>query len=104
VFRIFIANDDTQDVLKEALGSRKPTSWATRVTFVPTPLNGQITDDNYAFYAILATPNVRGIAWMLIQHKNPAQLGLKYIDSISVWLDDGVYTLYIHIAGWSPPL
>jgi hypothetical protein len=104
VFRINIANQDTYSVIKQALGSRNPTSWATRVTFTPAPFNVNVlTDDNVAYLGLLATPNVRGITWMLIQHKDNSQLGLKYIDSISVWGVAPTYNIYIHIAGWSPP-
>jgi hypothetical protein len=63
-----------------------------------------LTFDNQALYALLQTPNVRGLCWMLIQHKT--QLGLKYIDELSVWeMDqDGTpyYQLYIHIADYDP--
>lgn len=38
--------------------------------------------------AILASPNGRGIAWMLLTHR--AQLGMKRIKSIAVFEQDGV--------------
>lgn len=39
--------------------------------------------DNAAFEALLGTPNMNGIAWLLIQHYN--ELGRKTIGSATVW-------------------
>jgi hypothetical protein len=105
VFQVSVINGETADVIEEALADREPLSWATRVTFTPTPPGTQQTVDNRAFYGLLYTPNVRGIAWLLVQHK--AQMGLRYIDAISVWrkLDPEKNTIvdemYIHISPWT---
>jgi hypothetical protein len=52
----------------------------------------------------LATPNYHGVAWMLIKHKKDGQMGLKYVDSISVFPGSygnvRVWNLYAHIAEW----
>lgn len=40
--------------------------------------------------ALLATPQVKSIAWMLMQHR--AELGMKYIKYISVFKDDNAGT------------
>jgi hypothetical protein len=46
------------------------------------------------FAALLASPNGRGVAWFLAQHK--AQLGHKTISNIRVWGEDGeVFILFV---------
>ena len=46
------------------------------------------------FAALLASPNGRGVAWFLAQHK--AQLGHKTISNIRVWGDNGeVFILFV---------
>lgn len=43
--------------------------------------------DNAAFEALLGTPNLNGIAWLLIQHY--VDLGRKTIKSVTVWNSQG---------------
>lgn len=105
VFRAYIINDETREIIAQALSanSRSEAEWSDKVTFTPTPVGATSTPANKAFYALLATPNVRGVAWMLIQHK--AELGLKHIDYIQVFEDDllGTKNLYVHISPYTPP-
>jgi hypothetical protein len=44
------------------------------------------------FAALLASPNGRGVAWLLINHN---QLGRKTIDSLRVWYDFGWMMLFV---------
>ena len=47
------------------------------------------------FAALMATPSGRGVAWMLLTHRE--QLGWKYVESIDVWSEkshDSEQTLY----------
>ncbi|KAI5359165.1 hypothetical protein Slin14017_G100670 [Septoria linicola] len=99
IVRINIQNQDTNDIVIEALqrvpGGRKngvAPKWPG-FTFkpppVPPPAGGgasptkQSKEMLKAFQAVLATPNVRGVVWLLLQHK--FQLGAKTIKEIIVW-------------------
>jgi hypothetical protein len=103
-FRISVVNVPTHRTITEAIGGDRnpdPVSWATRTVFRPTAANAPEQPDNRAFYALLYTPNIRGISWWLIQHK--AQMGLRYIDQIAVWSDDQeFYNIYVHISTYTP--
>jgi hypothetical protein len=78
IFQVAVENSDTKAIIARALAGRTPTSWANKVTVTPAPfISTTLTADNEAFYALARSPNVRGIAWMLIQHKDSSQLGLK---------------------------
>jgi hypothetical protein len=48
--------------------------------------------DSDEFAALLASPNGRGVAWLLINHN---QLGRKNIDSLRVWYDFGWMMLFV---------
>lgn len=50
-----------------------------------SPVRGGL--DNTAFEALLGTPNLNGIAWLLIQHY--PDLGKKTIGSATVFSTDG---------------
>jgi hypothetical protein len=102
VFRINVENEDTEAMLDEALaGEDVDGGWSNRATFEPDPPNGgPLTDNNKAFYALLTTPNIRGVCWMLIQHKQ--QMGIKYISEINVWQNGGDYQLGLKIVA-APP-
>ena len=106
IFRVKVVNPESVDITNEAIPDKtQATSWASRVTFTPPADDAtQLTDNNKAFYALLYTPNVRGAAWMLVQHKD--KLGLKYIDEIGVWFPSssgGFANMYIHMADWQAP-
>jgi hypothetical protein len=79
------------------------------VNFTAAAQGVEENDDNRAFYALLSTPNVLGITWLLVQHK--PQLGLLYVDSIYVWYDDvegdtpqedAPLMLYVRLEVYSP--
>lgn len=79
VFRANIANSNTQDLITRALTEKKKTlvNWANKVVV------GMDTNEGKA---ILASPNGRGIAWLLTNQK--AQMGIKTIESVTVWADN----------------
>ncbi|KAF1984821.1 hypothetical protein K402DRAFT_464789 [Aulographum hederae CBS 113979] len=55
-------------------------------------------DDDEIFYAIVGSPNVRGIAWMLIERKK--EFGTKRIERVTVFGREdthGVYNLAVEI-------
>ena len=89
IVRMNVINEDTTDVVSVALkkvGQTNgiPPKWPG-LTFAP-PASTELKEDaemQKAFQAVLATPNVRGTAWLLLQHK--WQLGAKTIKSITVW-------------------
>ncbi|KAK4545410.1 hypothetical protein LTR36_002760 [Oleoguttula mirabilis] len=71
VFRREIENDDTNNIIgyvakKRNVGKARPSD-----------------DNDGPVWALLATPNLRGVAWLLAQHK--ADMGERTVRSIRVW-------------------
>lgn len=84
VFRHHIANKDTLDVTLEILQKR-----GERAKLWP---GYEISMTERDAWAIMGTPNGRGAAWMLIQHKQ--QPGLKSIRAVTIYsCDKGHYCL-----------
>jgi hypothetical protein len=80
IFRATISNPGTQRIFDQAVldqTGRQYVGWEDRVTFGMDTERGQ---------AILGTPNGKGVAWLLINHKD--QLGAKTIESVTIWVDD----------------
>ncbi|GAD94426.1 hypothetical protein MYCGRDRAFT_89049 [Paecilomyces variotii No. 5] len=87
VFHSAVVNEDTLELMQDALGEDDAEWWfnpeysgiANGRSFFP----GQAE-----FQALLYSPNIRGLAWLLIQHK--PQLGLREINKITVFgkIDD----------------
>lgn len=87
VMRHQIANPETKSMIYKA----------TKLDpFVhPNPLRWPGTDyqaDSDEFAALLASPNGRGVAWLLLNHN---QLGRKTIDSVRVWYDGSWMLLFV---------
>ncbi|KAJ5211727.1 uncharacterized protein N7498_003373 [Penicillium cinerascens] len=83
IVRAGITNTATQEFVIQALQNKGT------VTEIPTwDANNQLTltraDDGDFFAAILGSPNGAGCAYLLAQHK--AQLGIKQLTSVSVWM------------------
>lgn len=85
IFLSIILNDTTKEVVKKALANKsynidddwvRLPSWDGRVTFELDSKEGR---------AVLATFQVKGIMWMLIQHRH--HLGMKKFKRISVFKD-----------------
>lgn len=87
VIRSSIINQETKAVLRYIFAKR-------RVQLGPWP-GLHIETSHEDAWAIMGTPNGRGVAWMLIQHK--VQLGLKYISGVTVWQDHDHWSFCIFI-------
>lgn len=114
VVRMNVINEDTTDVVSVALKkvgqlNGIPPPWPGLV-FAP-PAATKLKEDiamQQAFQAVLATPNVRGVVWLLLQHK--WQLGAKTVKSITVWDMSGLATqssgsqlaILVEIADYAP--
>lgn len=72
-----IANDATKAIVRQALG--KPSTF-TDWSQIEDGVSWTSGDDE--FKAILASPNGRGAAWLLVQHK--PQFGLMEVTKITV--------------------
>ena len=79
VFKLFISNDITNDLIKRALSNKKQklTAWP----------GSSFSPDSDEFKALLGSPNGGGIGWLLINHK--VQLGLKTVSKITVFRHEG---------------
>ena len=66
-------------VLKEHWPDDDPVGRAPR-----WPERRRITPNMEGFNALLNTPNIRGIVWMLIQHSEESKMGRKTIKAITV--------------------
>ncbi|KAL4968653.1 uncharacterized protein BDV14DRAFT_196954 [Aspergillus stella-maris] len=90
VYRIFIANTETNKIAKWALGydPKEDLDWTTieSKTFKP---------GSPEFNALLYTPNGRGIGWLLLQHKT--QLGVRAVSEITVTYFGENLALYFRI-------
>lgn len=84
VWRHHIVNEETRALIFKALKTRDgdQAKWPA-VDFQP---------DSDDFAALLASPNGRGVAWLLINHK---QLGRKTFDHVRVWYDGGWMMLFV---------
>ncbi|KAM0718204.1 hypothetical protein Q7P37_006536 [Cladosporium fusiforme] len=88
VFQSTIMNDDTNDVVRGILEKREEVmeAWPG----LKIPMNEKDAQ------ALLGTPNGRGVAWLLIQHKE--QLGLKVPDAVSIF--GTTYDLSTNLCFW----
>jgi len=77
VFRLRITNGATLGIIEAVLGV---TSWRETVREWPGDWFGMDTDKGKA---LLGTPNGRGVAWLLAQHKK--QLGRKVVSGVRVF-------------------
>lgn len=89
VMRLMVMNEDTQDIVSEALrndgiASGVPPAWPGH-TFSPSNNGGRGLK---AYQAVLGTPNISGVAWMLINHRD--ELNYRNIESITVWDKSGM--------------
>lgn len=81
IFQVICTNDDTKDVTNYILN---PDHDFRRLARAPEWNQRKIyTMDSDEGKAILATPNGRGVAWMLIQHRD--LMGQKRVKSMSVF-------------------
>ncbi|KAL4904973.1 hypothetical protein BDW74DRAFT_178540 [Aspergillus multicolor] len=92
-----VTNKETLSVIRRAIGKGETdgdySSWDD---FAPMDTNRRtFRPGDEAYYALLYTPNGRGIEWMLIQHK--AQLGVKTVSEITVFGVENAPTLYFEI-------
>lgn len=97
VIRSVVTNRETLSVMRRAVGEgefdEKFQDWGK---FDPIDTNGRtFRPSEDAFYALLYTPNGRGIGWSLIQHK--AQLGIKTVSEITVFGANDSPMLYFKI-------
>jgi hypothetical protein len=78
-FRNHIINDDTKNIINEALRrtGQSLSEWPG-VEFSMTSDEGK---------AILGTPNGGGVAWFLVDHKK--ELGVKTVESVTVFKTPG---------------
>lgn len=57
-----------------------------------------LREGDEGFAALVGSPNVAGLCWLLIQHQGEEQLGKKTVKSVRVWKDDtGSYAPHILI-------
>jgi hypothetical protein len=96
IFVLVIQTPQTREIFKKVFSSKDkilknsmdvPT-WARKESFLPNTDEGK---------ALLNTAQVKGITWMLIQHR--AHLGKKAIKNIYVFRDDNKTTNMIQISG-----
>lgn len=75
VFSSPIDNDETRALIARATGDTAfPPPWARRI---------ELPADSEGGHALLGSPNGRGVAMMLIQHKKT--MGVKVVDKIAVF-------------------
>lgn len=88
VFQSLIINKETEKVIHQVLSTRKEELVAWPGVKIPmTHPDGQ---------ALLGTPNGRGVAWLLIQHKE--QLGLKVPEAVTIY--GGPYNYVLNLCFW----
>jgi len=66
-------------LISEGVADGIPPPWPGH-TFAPSE---DLEEDGSAWEAMVGSPNVLGIAWMLIQHAH--EMGDKIIHSVTVW-------------------
>lgn len=81
VIQCRIENDDTRMILEDVLNraGRSFEEWPGMAFTAESDLG--------AFKALLATPSVRGTAYMLAQRKGDDGLGWKIVERITIWKD-----------------
>jgi hypothetical protein len=84
VMRHQIANAETKSLIWRAIKE----NWDDQVKW--PGIDFQADSDEFA--ALLASPNGRGVAWLLLNHH---QLGRKTIDSVRVWYDGTWMLLFV---------
>ncbi|EME87645.1 uncharacterized protein MYCFIDRAFT_205747 [Pseudocercospora fijiensis CIRAD86] len=101
IFRRNITNRKTQEMITKALRKKSKQSDSD---FKAKPWPGDMFEPGHeGFEALIATPNVSGVVWMLVQHEE--EFGRKEIKSLRVWWDGkGVnYTpnlMVREVGGW----
>ncbi|KAH7412852.1 hypothetical protein BKA64DRAFT_718838 [Cadophora sp. MPI-SDFR-AT-0126] len=89
IFRATISNDQTKYYATKAVGDGGRTlgNWANRAVFTQTGVESDaVKDGGKGLKALLGSPNGKGIYWLLQTHK--AQLGIKTIEKVEVWVND----------------
>ncbi|KAB8232368.1 hypothetical protein ETB97_006282 [Aspergillus alliaceus] len=94
IFQSIVANQQTLNIMRQAIGEADDfKDWDK---YSPIQENGRtFRPGSDEYYALLYSPNGRGIGWMLTQHKT--QLGLLTVSSITVFGSDGEPVLYFKI-------
>ncbi|KAJ9222528.1 hypothetical protein DTO169C6_5119 [Paecilomyces variotii] len=93
VFQETITNDDTRSIMRKALG--KPDGWNNWDELHSSSAWRSFYPGSNEYNALLYTPNVRGVAWLLIQHKQ--QLGRRTISKITTFGAGFSAALYLKI-------
>lgn len=81
VFHTTVTNDETLEVMEGVLGEEPEWYFYDEYNGLANGLSFYPGGDD--FNSLLYTPNVRGLAWLLIQHK--PQLGHKRISKITLF-------------------
>ncbi|RHZ60825.1 uncharacterized protein CDV56_108825 [Aspergillus thermomutatus] len=95
IFRSIVINGDTLAIMRRAIG--KPADFEGWGELRPMKEKGRtFRPGSDAYYALLYSPNGRGVGWLLIQHK--AKLGLRTVSEITVFGgSDGEPVMYFKI-------
>ncbi|KAB8067803.1 hypothetical protein BDV29DRAFT_196156 [Aspergillus leporis] len=94
VIRSIVINAETLATMRQAIGEAEDFSAWNKLS--PMKEKGKtFRPGQDEYYALLYSPNGRGIGWLLTQHK--AQLGLRTVSSITVFGADGEAALYFKI-------
>ncbi|KAK3078934.1 hypothetical protein LTS18_006252, partial [Coniosporium uncinatum] len=83
VLRLWIVNVETCDVIAHALRRLHPAREESRLVHFEN--EADIPVESEEGKALLGTPNGRGVAWLLVQHRR--QLGRKTVAGVRVWVD-----------------
>ncbi|KAJ9295749.1 hypothetical protein DTO271G3_5772 [Paecilomyces variotii] len=102
VFYSAVTNDDTLELMAEALErehEEQDEEWYCESKYNGLAKGKSFSPGDEAYEALLYSPNIRGLAWLLIQHK--PQLGIKTISKITIFgkqTDDVCYAaIYLEI-------
>lgn len=82
VFHSAVTNSDTLELMQDALGEDDE-YWFFNPEYNGIANGRSFFPGQEEFYALLYSPNVRGLAWLLIQHKS--QLDLREITRITIF-------------------
>jgi len=83
VLRLWIVNAETCDVIAHVLRRLHPSREESRLVHFEN--EGDVGMESEEGKALLGTPNGRGVAWLLVQHR--ARLGRKTVGGVRVWVD-----------------
>ncbi|KAE8378405.1 hypothetical protein BDV26DRAFT_292222 [Aspergillus bertholletiae] len=94
IFRCAVTNPQTLSIMRKAPGEDDNFDYWNK--YGPMKRGGRtFRPGSIEYYALLYSPNGRGIGWMLAQHKS--QLGLRTVSSITIFGADGEPSLYFKI-------